>query len=101
VNEIGKEISMGGIVTEEQAIIRAQYLDLVYSQTGTLYDFLPELLHPHSSSTSTATAASHTTDGVIGTAQAQSHSVSRTNPKSSSSNVQNSLSPATPAGKTS
>jgi hypothetical protein len=39
VNEIGKEISMGGVIMEEQAISRAQYLDLVYSQTGTLVRF--------------------------------------------------------------
>jgi hypothetical protein len=32
---------MGGCVTEEQAIARAQYLDLVYSQSGTLYELLP------------------------------------------------------------
>jgi hypothetical protein len=38
---------------------------------------------------------------VIGTAQAQSHTTSSTNPKSASSNVQNALSPATPTGKTS
>jgi hypothetical protein len=38
---------------------------------------------------------------VIGTAQAQSHSVPSTNPKYSSSNVQNALSPTTPTGKTS
>jgi hypothetical protein len=36
VNKIGKDIAMGGVVTEEQAISRAQYLDLVYSQTITL-----------------------------------------------------------------
>jgi hypothetical protein len=101
VNEIGKEISMGGVVMEEQAISRAQYLDLVYSQTGTLYDLLPDLPRPNTSSTSTTPAASHAADGVIGTAQAQSHSVSSTNPKSSSSNVQNAPSPATPTGKTS
>jgi hypothetical protein len=69
VNEIGKYIAIGGIVMEEQAISRAQYLDLVYSQTGTLYDLLPELPHPGASSTSTTPAASHVVDGVIGTAQ--------------------------------
>jgi hypothetical protein len=58
---------MGGVVTEEQAIIRAQYLDLVYSQMGTLYDLLPDLPHPSTSATSTTLAASHTADGVIGT----------------------------------
>jgi hypothetical protein len=43
VNKIAKDIAMGGVVTEEQAISRAQYLDLVYSQTSTLYDLLPDL----------------------------------------------------------
>jgi hypothetical protein len=101
VNEIGKDIAMGGVVTEEQAISRAQYLDLVYSQMGTLYDLLPELPRPGTSNTSTAPAASHAADGVIGTTHTHSHSVSSTTPKSTYSNVQNALSPATPAGKTS
>jgi hypothetical protein len=101
VNEIGKDIAMGGIVTEEKDISRAWYLDLVYSQTRTLYDLLPELPRPNSSITSTTLAASHVADGVIGTTQAQSHSASSTNPKSASSNVQNALSPATPTGKNS
>lgn len=38
---------------------------------------------------------------MIGTGQAQSHSVSSTTPKSASSNVQNAPSPATPTGKAS
>jgi hypothetical protein len=38
---------------------------------------------------------------VIGTDQAQSHSISNTNPKSTSYNVQNAPSPATPTDKTS
>jgi hypothetical protein len=101
VNEIGKDIAMGGVVTEEQAISLAQYLDLVYSQTGTLYDLLPELPHPGTSSTSTTPAASHAADGVIGTAHVHSHSVSSTTPKSTSSNVQNAPSLATSTGKTS
>jgi hypothetical protein len=101
MNEIGKEIAMGGVVMEEQAIIRAQYLDLVYSQMGTLYDLIPDLPRPNTSSSSTTPVASHATDGVIGTTQTQSHSASSTNPKFASSNVQNALSPATPTGKTS
>jgi hypothetical protein len=92
---------MGGVFTEEQAISHAQYLDLVYSQTGTLYDLLPDLPHPGSSSTSTTPAASHAADGVIGSTHSHSHSVSTTTLKSNSSNVQISLSPAPPTGKTS
>jgi hypothetical protein len=101
VNEIDKDIAMGGVVMKEQAISRSQYLDLVYSQTGTLYDLLPDLPHPNASITSTTPAALHAADAVIGTTQAQSHFVSRTNPKSASSNVQNAPSPATPTDKNS
>jgi hypothetical protein len=99
VNDISKDISMGGVVTEEQAISHAQYLDLVYSQTGTLYDLLPDLPCPNASNTSTSPASSHAADGVIGSSQAQPHSTSSTNPKSASFNVQNAPSPATPTGK--
>jgi hypothetical protein len=100
VNEIGKDIAMGGVVTEEKDISHAQYLDLVYSQMGTLYDFLPELPRPGTSSTSIVPAASHAADGVIGTTHTHSHSVSSTNPKSTSSNVQNAPSPVASTGKT-
>jgi hypothetical protein len=36
---------MGNIVTEEQAIIRTQYLDLVYSQFEKIYDMIPNAPH--------------------------------------------------------
>jgi hypothetical protein len=35
---------MGGVVTEKQAISHAHYLDLIYSQTSTLYDLILMLL---------------------------------------------------------
>jgi hypothetical protein len=101
VNKIGKDIAMGGVVTEEQAISRAQYLDLVYSQTGTLYDLLPDLPRPGTSTSSAPPVASHAADGVIGSTHSHSHSVSTTTPKSTSSNVQSAPSPAPPPGKTS
>jgi hypothetical protein len=43
---IARDVTMGGVVTEEHAISHAQYLDLVYSQTGTLYDLIPNAPHP-------------------------------------------------------
>ena len=43
---IARDVAMGGAVTEEQAISQAQYLDLVYSQSGTLYDLIPQAPHP-------------------------------------------------------
>jgi len=42
VGPIARDIAMGACVTEEKAIACAQYLDLVYSQSGTLYDYLPD-----------------------------------------------------------
>lgn len=39
INLIAKDIAMGACVTKEKAIVHAQYLDLVYSQSSTLYDF--------------------------------------------------------------
>jgi hypothetical protein len=103
MNDITHDIAMGGVVTEEKAITRAQYLDLVYSQTGTLYDFLPDAPHPSTTATSTTPATSHAANGVIGTFHAQPHSTqaSTTNPKSIASNVQHALSLTPPAGKTS
>ena len=37
---------MGGAMTEYQAISRAQYIDLVYSQSDTLYDLIPHAPRP-------------------------------------------------------
>lgn len=32
---------MGGVITEEQIIVHAQYMGIVYSQSGMLYDIIP------------------------------------------------------------
>lgn len=53
---------MGACVTEEQAIARAQYLDLVYSQSGTLYDYLPDAPRPGTSKAPPTPSV----DGIIG-----------------------------------
>jgi len=45
---------MGGVATEEKYIIRAQYLDLVYSQSDTLYDMIPHAPRPLNDPTRTA-----------------------------------------------
>jgi hypothetical protein len=55
---------MGGFVTEEQAIIHDQYLDLVYSHSGIIYNLIPHT--PLSlNDLSTPTLESHA-DGVVG-----------------------------------
>jgi hypothetical protein len=103
MNDIARDISMGGVVIEEQEISCAQYLDLVYSPKDTLYDLLPNAPRPSTLASSTTPATSHVADSVIGTFHAQPHSIqtSSNNLKSISSNVQNDLSPTPPTGNTS
>jgi hypothetical protein len=81
---------------KNRTINHTEYLDLVYSQMGTLYDLLPDSPHPSTTATSTTPATSHAADGVIGTfhTQPQNTQASPTKPKSNSYNVQNALSPS-------
>jgi hypothetical protein len=65
---------MGGVVTEEEAISRAQYLDLVYSQSGTLYELIPNATRTPTDP-SKPSSMTHA-DGVIGTVKTQSSSQS-------------------------
>ena len=60
---------MGGIVTEEQAISRAQYLDLVYSQFGTLYDLIHHSPWPTTDPSRPVTEPP--IDGIVGSVQRQ------------------------------
>jgi hypothetical protein len=103
IGPIARDVSMGGVVTKEQEIICAQYLDLVYSQTCTLYDLIPNAPRPSMNPTPTPPVASHAADGVIGTfhTETQSKKSSHTNPKSTTSTVQNNPNPNPSSGKTS
>jgi len=40
---IMEDVSQGAIVMEEKLISHAEYLDLVYTQSGTLYEKIPNL----------------------------------------------------------
>jgi hypothetical protein len=71
---IARDVAMGGVVTEEEAIARAQYLDLVYSQSGTLYELIPNATRA-TNDPSKPSSTSHT-DGVIGSVKTQSTSQS-------------------------
>ena len=55
---------MGSAITEEQDISRAQYLDLVYSQSGTLYDLIPQAPCPSIDPTKPPTEVP--VDGIVG-----------------------------------
>lgn len=89
VNKIGQDIVMGACVTEEQAIARAQYLDLIYSQSDMLYDILPDAPWFRTSKA----LPTPTVDGVIGSVSQNSKKYSNGKQKSNSSNN----APANPA----
>jgi hypothetical protein len=72
--QIARDVAMGGVVTEEEAIARAQYLDLVYSQSGTLYELIPNATHA-TNDPSKPSSTSHA-NGVIGSVKTQSTSQS-------------------------
>ena len=74
---IARDIAMGGCITKKKAIAHAQYLDLVYSQSNTLYELLPNALRPSSDPTTSESPAVPPVDEVIG-------SVSQTPAKTSS-----------------
>lgn len=57
---------MGGCVTEEKSIARAQYLDLVYSQLDTLYEMLLDAPRPSSYQATSKSLDMPLVDGVIG-----------------------------------
>ena len=44
--KISCDVAMCVEITEEDVIRRAQHLDLIYSQSGTLYDIIPQALPP-------------------------------------------------------
>ena len=73
VNKITVDIAMGGCVTEDHA----QYLDLVYSQSGTLYEILSDAPRPSLDPTSLKSLDVPPIDGIIG-------SISQTSTKASS-----------------
>lgn len=59
----------GGVVTEEKVIAHIQYLDLIYTQSGTLYDKIPDAPRPkfYIPPPPKSNKDSHAGDGVIGT----------------------------------
>ena len=61
---------MGGVVTKEKAIIQSQYLDLVYSQSKTLYDLIHQA--PRPSTDPAKTLVEVPVDGIVGSIQSPS-----------------------------
>jgi hypothetical protein len=69
----------------------AKYLDLVYSQTYTLYDLIPNALRLSTNTAPTLSIASHVVDGVIFTfhTETQKKQANHSNPKPTTNSVQN------------
>ena len=61
---------MGCAITEDEAISWAQYLDLVYSPSETLYDLIPQA--PRPSTDPTKPPAETPIDGIVGSIQSPS-----------------------------
>ena len=62
--KITEDVAKARVVTEEQVIVQAQYLDLVYTQLGTLHEKIPDL--PKQNQIIAAPLGSHAADGIIG-----------------------------------
>jgi hypothetical protein len=68
------DVAMGGVITKEEAIARSQYLDLVYSQSGTLYELI--LNAPRTSIDPSKPSSIAHVDGIIASIKTQSSSQS-------------------------
>ena len=75
--KITEDVAKAGVITEEQVIAQAQYLDLVYTQSGTLHEKIPDL--PSSNQIAAAPSGSHAADGMIGTVNTKSKKKSSKN----------------------
>lgn len=65
---ITEDVAKGGVVTKEKVIARAQYLDLIYTQSSTLYDKIPDAPRPEFSVPlpPKSNKDCHAGDGMIG-----------------------------------
>ena len=83
---------MGGAVIEEKSISHAQYMDLAYSQSETLYDLIPKSPCPITDPTNPP--ADTPVDGVVGSIQPSSAAKNTKQPNAST------VTPSTPTFST-
>ena len=67
---IAKDVASEHPQSEEEAILKAQQFDLIYTQSVYLYTVIPDAPHP-STSYRDALGASHVVDGIIGSVSQQ------------------------------
>jgi hypothetical protein len=97
--QIACDVAMGIVVTEEEAIARAQYSDLVYSQSGSMYELIPNATHA-TNDPSKPSSTSHA-DGFISSVKIQSTSQSTgTTQRSASTSAPSSTAPSSTSPQT-
>jgi hypothetical protein len=67
VPQLSKDVTTLGVFFEEDSIMRAQHLELIYSQSGLLYEVFPDA--PRSIPDKTKQRARPHADGIVGLAQ--------------------------------
>jgi hypothetical protein len=67
VPQLSKDVATSGVFSEEEAIMRAQQFELIYSQSGLLYQILPDA--PRSILDKTRQRAGPHADGIVGSTQ--------------------------------
>jgi hypothetical protein len=67
VPQLSKDVATSGVFSEEEAIMRAQQFELIYSQSGLLYTILPDA--PRSILDKTRQRVGPHADGIVGSAQ--------------------------------
>jgi hypothetical protein len=67
VPQLSKDVATSGVFSEEEAIMRAQQFELIYSQYGLLYQILPDA--SRSILDKTRQRAGPHADGIVGSAQ--------------------------------
>jgi hypothetical protein len=70
VPHLSKDVVTLGVFSEEDAIMRAQWLELIYSQSSLLYEILPDA--PRSILDKTRHIVGPHVDGIVGSTQAKS-----------------------------
>jgi hypothetical protein len=67
VLHLSKYVATSGFFSEEDAIMGAQQFELIYSQSGLLYNIFPDV--PRSTLDKTRQRARPHADGIVGSAQ--------------------------------
>jgi hypothetical protein len=69
VPQLSKDVATSGVFSEEEVIMRAQQIELIYSQSSLLYDIFPDV--PRSILDKAKHKSGPHADGIVGSTQAK------------------------------